>query len=160
MNAIDRKEYVVQMVIWLLGVLAICIAVLVSFTGTANAHHAQGHNVLVLGQPVYVTRLHACDTLDQMLEIVNAHKNHGIEAAKEVWHKYRNMPNERGHRTCGFISVTILPIEKHLDTTLVFATGEESIVVFTAVVPAGQKLIGMARNHELITEQELTSYSI
>ena len=88
------------------------------------------------------------------------YKEHGIEAAREVWHKYSNMPNELGHRTCGFISMTILPTEKHLDTTLVFSTGEERIVVFTAVVPAGQKLIAMARNHELLTEQEFTSHDI
>ncbi|MCZ6895127.1 MAG: hypothetical protein O7H40_13910 [Gammaproteobacteria bacterium] len=160
MNALDRKEHLVQMVVCLLGVLAICIAVLVASTSTAKAHHEQGHNVLVLGQLVYATRLYACDTLDQMLEIINAHKNHGIEAAKEVWDKYRNMPNELGHRTCGFISMTILPTEKHLDTTLVFSSGEERIVVFTAVVPAGLKLIAMARNHELLTEQELTSHDI
>ncbi len=160
MNALDRKEHIVQMVICLLGALAMCIAILVASTSTAKARHEQGHNVLVLGQPVYATRLYACDTLDQMLEIINAHKNHGIRAANEVWAKYGNMPNELGHRTCGFISMTILPTEKHLDTTLVFSSGEERIVVFTAVIPAGLKLIAMARNHELLTEQELTSYSI
>ncbi len=160
MNALDRREHVVRMVICLLGVLAICVGVLVASTSTAKARHERGHNVLVLGQPVYATRLYACDTLDQMLEIINAHKNHGIEAANEVWNKYGNMPNELGHRTCGFISMTLLPTEKHLDTTLVFATGEERIVVFTAVIPAGLKLIGMARNYELLTEQELTSNDI
>ncbi len=160
MNALDRREHVVQMVICLLGVLAICVGVLVASTSTAKAHHERGHNVLVLGQPVYATRLYACDTLDQMLEIINAHKNHGIRAANEVWDKYRNMPNEIGHRTCGFISTTILPTEKHLDTTLVFSSGEERIVVFTAVVPAGLKLIAMARNHELLTRQEFTSKDI
>ena len=160
MNALDRNEHLVQMVVCLLGVLAICIAVLVAFTSTAKAHHKQGHNILVLGQPVYAKHLYACDTLDQMLEIINAHKNHGIGAANEVWDKYRNMPNELGHRTCGFISMPILPTEKHLDTTLVFSTGEERIVVFTAVIPAGLKVIGMARNHELLTEQELTSKDI
>ncbi len=52
MNVLDRKEHDVQRVACLLGMFVVSIAViavLVTFTSTATAHHEQAHNVFILG---------------------------------------------------------------------------------------------------------------
>lgn len=78
--------------------------------------------------------LSACDTLEQMTELIDIHQKYGIESANLLYALYNGTPNERGEPICGRVWGLLTIVKVHKTYMLDYPDGTQkpvSLVEFT-----------------------------
>lgn len=106
-------------------ILPLILMLVVHFTARAQQ--------LYLGEPAQFSSF-ACDTIEQITGVLDAHKEHGQGAAQRLAQTYMLTPNENGEAACmtGTLMVTIIRIVKTYTGII-----DREIIVIEVMNPQG-----------------------